>query len=176
MANFITKSYSDAPPWAKGIILVGAVYIGYRLVNFTLAKIKNLQDIKDVTQESNTATTELEQLAQQGIKPTLTAGQVDTSINKIVEAVNGCGTDEQAIYSVFNTLKNIADLKLLVQNWKIQYYRPCAATEPISYSKWLLNTKSFGGSLNTFLNYDLSNSEINNINNILKNKNINYTF
>jgi hypothetical protein len=175
MANFITKSYNDAPAWAKGILLIGGVYIGYQLVNFTLAKIKNLQDVKDVTQESNTATTELEQLAQQGIKPTLSAGQIDTNINKIVEAVNGCGTDEQAIYSVFNTLKNIADLKLLVQNWKIQYYRPCAATEPISYAKWLNNTKSYGGSLNTFLNYDLSVSEINSINNILRSKGINYT-
>ena len=168
MANFITKSYNDAPGWAKGILLIGGAYIGYRIVNFTLAKLKNIQDIKDVTQESNTATTELQQLAQQGIKPTLTAGQIDSAINKIVEAVNGCGTDEQAIYSVFNQFKNIADLKFLIQQWKIQYYRPCAATEPISYAKWLNNTKSFGGSLNTFLNYDLDNSEINNINNILK--------
>ncbi len=85
-------------------------------------------------------------------------------------------TNEGMVYEQFKKLKNISDLLSLIKNFGIQYYQPCAATQPISYTKWLWNNQSFGGTLSVWLSYDLEVEEIENINSILASKNINFKF
>jgi hypothetical protein len=60
--------------------------------------------------------------------------------------------------------------------WGVQYYEPCAASQPISYTRWMWNDKTFGGSISAWLNYDLSTSEINKINVMLQSKGIKHKF
>jgi hypothetical protein len=168
--------FENLPSWSRGIISivgVGAVaFIGYQIYT----TIKNNRDLAKSLEAQKLADKELSDLKKNGVVPTKTASQFEVFSAKINEAVNDCGTDEQAIYTVFNSLNNRADLLSLISAFGIRYYRPCAATDPISYTRWMFNNNSFGGDLSTLLAYDLDSSEIAKINNILKSKNIDFTF
>ena len=172
----LKEYYQDLPSWAKGAVVVGGIgitfYIGYTLVR----RIRAKSELKEVLKESSQAENELQNLAQQGIRPTITQTQAEAIILSLVESMNDCGTDEDAIYNQFKKLNNIADVNLLIARWGVRYYRPCAASSPISYSKYLFNSKAFGGGISEWLNYDLSQSEIKKINKLLSDKNINFQF
>jgi len=58
----------------------------------------------------------------------------------------------------------------------VQYYRPCAASQPISYIRWQLDSSAFGGDLATWLSYDLSSSDIADINQILSERGTDFQF
>ena len=97
-------------------------------------------------------------------------------IKTIVDAVGGCGTDEQRIYDVFSKLNNEADIKLLIKLFGVQSFEPCPIQSPISYSKWLIDNSSIGGSITQILTSELSNSELKKLNSILAKKGINHKF
>jgi len=168
--------FDDLPSWSKGVISVvgfGAiVYVGYQIYTNYKSKIDEAKNLE----AQKLSDKELQDLKKKGIVATKSPAQFEVMSAKINEAVNDCGTDEDAIYSVFNSLNNRADLLSLISAFGIRYYRPCAATDPISYGRWIFNDKSFGGDLSSFLSYDLDSSEIAKINNILKSKNIDFSF
>lgn len=172
MASVYDKYYGQQPEAVKVIVAAGLGLLGYSIYR----SIKKAQDLKDANQAAALANQELQQLAAQGIHPTLPLSQFESLSQTIVEAINGCGTDEDAIFSAFSQLHNEADVRQLISTFGVRYARPCAATDPISYSIWLANDQAFGGSLNTLLRYDLSDSDIAYINSILKSKGINYQF
>jgi hypothetical protein len=170
------KLYNDLPNWAKGVVAIGGVVIvgvfGYKIYQ----DVKRKRDLKDASQSSDEASKELKNLSFKGVNPTITKTQAINMSEKLVQAMNGCGTDEKMVNSVFNSLKNEADIYLLIASFGVKYYTPCGASQPVSYARWLFNDKTFGGDLGTWLSYDLSTSEINSINTILKNKGIKYSF
>jgi hypothetical protein len=170
------KFYNDLPNWAKGVVAIGGVAIvgvfGYKIYQ----DVKRKRDIRDASQSADEAAKELKRLSFNGVNPTITKTQAINLSEKLVQAMNGCGTDEKMVNSVFNTLKNDADIYLLISSFGVRYYTPCGASQPVSYARWLFNDKTFGGDLGTWLSYDLSTSEINNINNILSKKGIKYSF
>jgi hypothetical protein len=170
------KFYNDLPNWAKGVIAVGGVAIigifGFKIYQ----DIKRKKDLKQAGQSADEANTELQNLNKQGINPTITTTQATNFASTLVQAMNGCGTDENMINSVFLKMKNDADVYLLIKQFGVRYYTPCPASNPISYGKFLLNEKSFGGDLGTWLSYDLTASEIKKINTILTNNKIKYQF
>lgn len=170
------KFYNDLPNWAKGVVAVGGVLIvgvfGYKIYQ----DLKNRSSIKQAGQSADEAETELKNLSFRGIKPTITISQASTFASSLVQAMNGCGTDENMINGIFSKLKNDADIYLLIKQFGVRYYTPCPASNPISYGKFLLNEKSFGGDLGTWLSYDLTASEIKKINTILTKNKIKYQF
>ena len=168
--------YKDLPSWAKGVVVVGGIAIVYFTAKSFIKRIRTQADEKRSLQESTNADNELIDLNNRGIKPTLTDSNITSIINSLKDAMNGCGTNEKRVYDDFSKLNNEADVKLLIRNWGVQYYQPCAGSQPISYSKWLWNDKSFGGSISEWLNYDLSTSEINKVNDILAKKGIKHKF
>jgi hypothetical protein len=174
--NKAIEIYNGLPQWAKGVVAVGGIgiafYIGYTLIR----RVRKNAEMKADMKESDTAIDDLKKLEQQGIRPTISNTQAESICTALTEAMNGCGTDEEAIYNQFKKLNNIADVQLLIAKWGIRYYRPCAATQPISYSRYLFNDKAFGGNISALLNYDLSQSEIQKINKLLSDKRINYKF
>jgi hypothetical protein len=151
---------------------VGLGLLGYGIYR----AIKKEGDKKEATQGAQAAKTELQQLAAQGIYPSYSLSQYLNYADKLVQAMNGCGTDESLIYSVFNQMKNKADVLQLVASFGLRYYTPCAFSDPISYGIWQFNDKAYGGELATWLSYDLSDGEIENINGILRSKGISYQF
>lgn len=174
--NKILKIYEDLPPWSRGVVgVTAALGIGF-IIYTTYTKIRDRINLQDAKKLSDVADSELKTLASKGVKPTLTQSQVEAMCLKLVEAMNGCGTDEKMIKQVFESLSNKADLLMLIKIFDVRYYTPCAADQPISYIKWQFNDKSFGGNLATWMSYDLSSSNISDINAILQKKKIDYKF
>ena len=176
MKNKFFDYYKDLPDWAKGVVVVGGLGVAYLFVSQIVTKIRKDAESKFDLQESDSANTDLQILAQQGVKPILSNTQIDNIINVLVESMNDCGTNEENVYNQFRKMNNLADVYALLKRWEIRYYRPCSITSPISYAKYLFNDKAFGGNLSTWLTYDLKPSEIQKINKILSDKRINFKF
>jgi type II secretory pathway pseudopilin PulG len=172
MASVYEQYYERQPQAVKVIAVAGIALLGYSLYR----NYKKKQDEKQANQAALLAQQELADLANQGIHPTLPLSQFENLSQTIVEAINGCGTDEDAIFSAFKQLNNEADIRQLITTFGVRYARPCAATDPVSYSIWLVNDQAFGGPLATLLRYDLSDSDIEYINSIMRGKGINYQF
>jgi hypothetical protein len=174
--NPIIKRYNELPSWSKGIIgvltIAATAFVGYTVYS----NIKKAKDIKKANVGGKEAEKELKELAKKGINPSYSPTQYTSWVQRLVEAISDCGTDENSVYAVFQNMKNKADILSLVASFGVQFYRPCGATQPISYAKYLFDSKSFGGSLSTFIQYDLSVSEIAKINKILEGKKIDYKF
>lgn len=168
--------YKGLPPWAKGVVIVGAGTALYFAGLSIYRNAKKKKDLKDANKAGEAAQKELGELASKGVKPTLPDSQFQALCESLVQAMNGCGTDEDMIYNVFKQMKNEADIRKLIASFGVRYYQPCAADQPISYTKWLWNDKSYGGGLPSWLSYDLSSSEVQKINSILKTNGINYSF
>lgn len=172
MASVYERYYERQPAAVKVIAVAGVALLGYSVYR----SWKRNQDLRDANKAAELANLELQQLAAQGIHPTLSNLQFENFSQTILEAVNGCGTDEDAIFNVFGQLGNEADIRKLISVFGVRYYRPCAASDPISYSIWLANDQAFGGTLVTLLYYDLSDSDIGEINSILSRKGIDFRF
>ena len=176
MTNKIMNYYNELPSWSKGVVAIGGLAL-VGIVGFTIyKKIKTNAQLKDVLKESQYADDELRDLKNQGINPTLTNSEINGLISSIIDAIGGCGTDEQKIYDAFEQLNNDADVKLLIKIWGVRSFEPCAITSPISYTKWLWNNNSIGGNITQVLNSDLSSANKSKINSILAKKGIKHKF
>jgi hypothetical protein len=155
------KKYSTIIAWGLGLGVGG--YFAYKFYK----KWKSDQDLAKTQKD-------LELLATQGVKPTLLSSNYKVLANTIKQACYGLGTDEAAIYGVFNQMKNTADVLSLYSAFGIYEY-PCNATEfPIETA---LGKKVCGsGDLAELLSSELDSKELAKINSILSAKNINYKF
>lgn len=176
MKNEVVKSYQGLPGWAKGALAVGGlIIVGYTA--YTIYKnAQKKKGVRDAQQLANDASKELKDLSKQGVVESYGRSQYESYVLKLVLAMDGCGSDEQSIFNVFEAMKNKADVLKLIEVFGVRFYQPCAATSPISYTRWLYDNESFGGSLSSWLEYDLTNSEIAKINAILSKKGIDFKF
>lgn len=168
----VYREFDRQPPIVKGVVVIGIGLLGWSIYN----SIKKKQDEKDATQAAQQAKKELEVLKSQGAGPTYSESQFLNWSDRLVQAMTGCGTDEDTIFSIFNSMRNEADVRQLIVSFGLRYYQPCAATSPVSYAIWQFNDEAYGGELGTWLGYDLSDSDIANINAILHSKGIAYQF
>lgn len=155
----IYKFYKDLPPIAKGILTVG----GTAIVYLTLRKL--FKKPSPAAAEPQSAAIELQQLNSQGIYPTYSDTQYESFAQVIYNAVDGWGTDEDAIYNVMQSMNNRADVLKLITAFGVREWDDPAV--PFQYKS---------GSLSTALNADLNSSELSHVNSILQSKGINYQF
>ena len=87
-------------------------------------------------------------------KITLTQSQINTLVSKLYAAMDGWGTDEEAIFEAFNTINSYSDLQQLNKSFGVK--------EHMTLREWLTD--------------ELDNNDIKHINEILAAKNINYVF
>lgn len=174
--TFYEKYYQDQPRVTKGIINVivvgGLAYLGWRLYR----DAKRRQEIAAAMAAAQLAAAELARLAKEGVRPSFYDSQYELWANQVAEAMNGCGTDEAMILNVMSFMRNDADVLKLIEQFGVRYYRPCAASQPISYATWLLDSQSFGGGIGEWFAYDLSTSDIQDINETLKDNGVSYRF
>jgi hypothetical protein len=170
MASVYERYYERQPAPVKIIAVAGVGLLGYSIWR----SIKRQQDEKAANQLANIVEQELVGLAAEGVHPSFQDSQYESLSQAIVQAINGCGTDFDAIKMVFSSLENAADIRKLIQIFGVRYYTPCAITDPISYGIWIFNDKAFGGSLATMLYYDLDTSEQKEINSIMSAKGIDF--
>lgn len=151
--------------------------IGGGLVAYTIYRNYRLkQDQQNVQEGITTATQELGQLEYQGITPSYSDSQFDSFVQKLVQAMDGCGTDEDQIYDVFRAMRNEADIRKLIASFGVQYYQPCSWSQSDQYVVWLFNNEAYGSNLAGWLSYDMASSEISEINRILNSNGIAYQF
>ncbi len=172
MASAYDKYYEQQPPAVKVIVVAGVGLLGYSIYR----AIKRKQDEQKAAAAAAAAARELAALAAQGVYPSFGDSQFYVFVNTLVQAMTGCGTDETMIYQVFRQIKNEADIRRLIQLFGVQYYQPCVWTSPVSYAVWQANDKAYGGDLATWLSYDLGQTEISNINSILKGNGLSFQF
>jgi hypothetical protein len=174
--NQAQKIYSQSPPFAKNVMTAGAVILAVGGTYLIYRSIKKQNDIAKANKAGQAAADELENLRRSGIYPTLSDTTLENFAAQLVAAMNGCGTDEDGIFSVFSSLRNTADLLRLIQLFGVRFYEPCAASSPISYLHWQFDDEAFGGDLPTWLAFDLSASDIEAINDILAGNGITIQF
>lgn len=172
MASVYERYYERQPSAVKVIVVAGLGLLGYSLYR----TIKRNRDERDASQAAAAAASEIQALINAGIQPSYSDSEYSNFTHALVEAMNGCGTDEDSIFRVFQAMRNDIDIRKLIIAFGVQYYQPCAASSPISYAMWQLNDKSYGGDLATWLSYDLNSSDISAINNILSERGIDYQF
>lgn len=160
--EFAQQSFTNLPGWAKGAIAIGVLAgVGY-LVYYIVSKTGDIKEGKTERQEDKAWNDELEKLQT---KPTLSKAQILALANKIHAAMDGYGTDEEAIVKAFRTLKNSADFVSLQAAYGIQ---------KISSGRWNIEP-DYTGNLTASLSTELSDYWITKINAILKAKGIKYT-
>ena len=94
---------------------------------------------------------------------TLSEVQIEALADKLYQAMDGPGTDEGKIYSVFEQINNYSELMMLIRAFGQRK------------SSWELFWGSPTG-LADWLNADLDGGEINHLNSILAGKNIDFKF
>jgi hypothetical protein len=109
----------------------------------------------------NNANNDIKEAEASGQKPSYPIGTYTQLADKIYAAVMySWGTDEQAIYDVFNSMKNNLDVALLIK----------------AFGKRRLEFSTQDAELGAHLSNDLDSSEIAKLNSILASKNITYRF
>lgn len=168
----VYREFDRQPPIVKGVVAVGLGLLGWSIYR----SMKRREEEKEATQAALQAKKELEVLKSQGAGPTYSESQFLNWADRLVQAMTGCGTDEDQILSIFQSMRNEADVRQLIVSFGLRYYQPCAWTSPVAYSIWLVNDQAYGGELSTWLSSDLSDNDIANINAILHSKGIGYQF
>jgi len=164
MATNVSNVYKNLDPRVRlGVQVVGfilGVYIIYRLVK----GVNQASDNQPYREEEQNTANELVKLNQNPqTRQKLTNSMASAYANKLFQAMDGIGTDEQAIYSVFYKLQNDADF-LAIQN--------AFGTRTIgSGSYFVADVK---GTLIACLSSELDADEVKKVNSILTQKKIKY--
>lgn len=163
--QFAQESFTGLPGWAKGAIAVGVVAgVGY-LIYKLIGAGGNIKGNKTERQEDSGWNKELDKLnSNASTKATLSKAELSSMANKVHAAMDGYGTDEEAIVKVFRQLKNNADFAGLQAAYGIQ-----------EISSGRFNPEpNFKGNLIASLSTELSDYWVTKINSILRAKNIKY--
>lgn len=148
--------FSDIPPTFKGIIILtilgGGTYVIYRM----LKGRENLQQAKEEITE------EQKELKQSTIKPKITKSQAEQYANNIFAAMDGYGTDVDAIKDVFNRLQNNQDFLLLSISYGVR---------TVSSGRFNL-APDFTGTMSATIIDECSDGERKELNDILASKGI----
>jgi len=100
--------WTRMPLWAKGIIVVGGVYVAYKLGKNLLSKTRFDPITRDSSQELDGWNNQYIRDNAQN-KATLSPAEMKAIANSIFRAMDGYGTDEDSIISDVKKCKNNAD-------------------------------------------------------------------
>lgn len=158
--------FKGLPKWAQGLIAIGIVggigIIGYNIYK-TIQKSKSEKDQKKELENANET---VNNLIKSGQKPSLDSFKLAQLANQIHSALNGYGTDENAVYRAFLQVKNDLDVVNLTKAYGIR---------KLSSGNWN-PTKDFEGTLGQSLTEELDPKEMAALNMILAKKGIKYRF
>lgn len=154
------KGFDTLPPLAKNVLVIGGVAAAAYFL--FISPDKSQQQLVDA------AGTGLNDLAQQGITPTISNAVAESYASSLTAAFDGCGTDEDAILNVFSQLRNDADVYKLISVYGIRSYQGCFEGS--------IFTEDVTGNLPKALYSELSAGYIADINNILSSHGISYQF
>lgn len=123
-----------------GIIILIIVVV--KVKKYITEKVRNQSAVKEASAEIDTS------------QLTMTEAQYSSLADKLYIAMKGWGTDNKAVYAVFESLNTRSDLMKLITVYGLR--------DGETLMEWLYG--------------DLNQKEINHVNSILESKNINYKF
>jgi len=137
--------------YVKYGLIAGGLFVGYKLIKFFAGSITSVA----------AATNEVKVLTSKGVKATYPDSSYSQWANSIVSAgFNVLGTNEQAIYAIFQKMMNDLDVAKLIVAFGSQRVEFSFQSMPLG--AWLAS--------------ELDNSEMALINKILSDKKIKYQF
>jgi hypothetical protein len=168
MKNKAYAFYKELPPWAKGVVIVGGLAVSYFAVRGGWKIVKGKLDASKYQKEGKDAANQLHDLSKRGVRPTITSTQAQSFCNSLVQAFDGCGTDETAIYGVMGQMKNDADIYLLISTYGTRKYAGCGPWSMFSSDKQVSLSAAISDELDTFEKLI--------VNNILKGNGVTFQF
>ena len=84
------RVYTELPSWAKGVVVVGGLVVGYLAVTSILKSIKAKKNKEESLAEVNNANSELNTQIQTGKGPTIARSTAEVMANAIVASSNDC--------------------------------------------------------------------------------------
>lgn len=168
------RIYTELPSWAKGIVVVGGIAIGYIAVTSIINAIRGKAQKEKQEQEVNNAKSELQKEINSGNKPTLSRSTLEAMSNAVVSASNDCGTKNNLLLSQFDNLKNQADMLLFIDVFGLRKKTRCPFSDDTREN--FMSSQTPPMSLSAIVSSELSSSQINSLNNKLTSKGISYKF
>jgi len=168
MANKVYDYYKDLPSWAKGVTIVGGLAIAYIIGNRIYKGIKASSEYKGQKETLNQQEAEIKNLQQTGMRLSYPPSQYKAWADAIASAFAGCdplGNSLGAIAEPINKMKNNLDFLKLQTSFAIREYDQCG---------W--GTGNFKNNLQSAVNDELTQKEINFLNKVLRDKGITYQF
>lgn len=161
----VYKFYTELPTWAKGVfgvaVLAGIGIVGYGIykkVHKTSQEKQALESIKDVNAD-------IRKLLKYE-KPSYIQSQYSGFADALFEAMQGLGTENDALTATFNKMKNTLDVLYLNQAFGIRDYK--------DDSLFGFNVKEMN--LNQWISAELDDSEKKELNEMLSKKGIKYQY
>ena len=148
--------FKKLPIWGQIAVLLVAVFVVYKL-------IKKVTTPTPPPPSPQPAGDDLQKLEQSGVKTSFPNSQYSAWSEKLQYALNYLNTDETAVYSIFNTLKNQADLLKLIQTF---------GSRKIEMFPFVFQTSTLSEAIQSQMDED----EITKLNGILAKKGINFNF
>ena len=180
----VFEAFQGLPAFAKAaIVLVGlGIVVGVPYGIYTY--VKNVAANKKAMQTINQAQQDEASLSAGGIKPSYLQTQYQTWANEIMVAINDCQQDhdtmKQTILGIFGNMQNVADVLQVITAFGIKTATPCwqDVTYLLCNISMEVSSKSWTGDLSWWLEQAFNNDSdgFTQINNLLQQKGINYTF
>ena len=118
--NFAKEQFSSMPGWAKGVIAIG-ILAGVGFVVYKVVKgVKDSGKTKGSRKEDNAVNNDLDKLITAGKGPTMNQSQMIGFANQLFQAMDGYGTNEESIISIFGKVKNEADVLGIIKSYGIK--------------------------------------------------------
>lgn len=168
--GFIKKSYMNLPPATRGLITVVGVGVGLYIVYKIYQSISGTLSGEVTQQQAGTRedkgwAAEADRLNQNpATRSTITKAQAQSYAQSIFTAMDGYGTDEEAILGVFKNIKNDADFAMISNAYGVR---------EVSSGAWNPEP-NYKGTMSGALTSELSQSWKDDINKVLAGKKITY--
>jgi len=178
----IMEVWEGLPAWAKGVVAIGGIAIGYFGVTSFIGKLKADAALADARATQQNQEKELEDLQNQGVKPSFPTSQYKQWADELQSQFDGCDPSLSVAWltkyamsssgaklgNIVLQFKNNADFLSLSTAWgSARTYDQCGPS-------WA--TGAFTGNLSQAITDELDTSEIKNINTELSKLGITYRF
>jgi hypothetical protein len=168
--SFLKQSYMNLPPATRGLITVVGVGIGLYVIYKIYKKVQETTS-GQVTpetaakQEDRGWARDIDKLNQNpATRATITKAQASSFASSIWAAMDGYGTDEDAIFAIFRQLKNDADFAEVANAY---------GTREVSSGAWNPEP-NFKGSMAAAITSEMSSDDKATLNKILADRKITY--
>jgi hypothetical protein len=166
--NKAIEVFKELPSWAKGVVVIGVIGIGYIMYNRIYKSIKERGKTEKQRETQREQEKEVRDLENTGMRKTFPASQYKAWADTIASEFDGCdplGTSLGAVANAINSLVNDLDFLSLSTAFGIRTYDKCG---------W--GTGDFTGNLSQAVNLELTINERAFLNKILSQKKITYRF